>query len=78
MYIKGPGEVYMLDRDNSVFKVHIIDFPARKRPGDGVRSTLVDGVSYHGDVACCEVGVSTTGDGFGQGGGSDETSVPDL
>eukprot|EP00731_Ephydatia_muelleri_P011049 Em0005g1635a len=43
MYIKGPGEVYMIDRDNSVFKVPRVSFPARKRPGDGVKSTLLDG-----------------------------------
>lgn len=43
MYIKGPGEVYMIDRDNSVFQVPRISFPARKRAGDGVRSTLLDG-----------------------------------
>ena len=58
MYIRGPGEVYMIDRDNSVFKVNNISFPARKRPGDMVRFTLADGVSYHGDGVCCEIGVS--------------------
>ena len=68
----------MIDRDNSVFKVNNISFPARKRPGDMVRFTLVDGVSYHGDGVCCEMGVSLTGDGFGQGGGSDKTSLPYL
>ena len=45
MYIRGHGETYMLDRDNAVFAVPQLSFPARKRPGDFVRDTLVDGVS---------------------------------
>ena len=43
MYIKGKGEVYMLDRDNSVFRVANLTFPARKRPGGHVENTLIDG-----------------------------------
>ena len=45
MYINGPGEVYLIDRDNSVFLASQIVFPARKRPNDCVKDTLVDGVS---------------------------------
>ena len=45
MYINGPREVYLIDRDNSVFVAPQIVFPARKRPGDYVKDTLVDGVS---------------------------------
>ena len=44
MYLKGPGEVYMVGRDNCVFEAPQLSFPARKRPGDCVRDTLVDGV----------------------------------
>ena len=44
MYINGPGEVYLIDRDNCVFLAPHIVFPARKRQGDCVRDTLVDGV----------------------------------
>ena len=68
----------MIDRDNSVFKVPRVSFPARKRPGDGVKSTLLDGVSYHGDGALYELGVSIPGDGSGQGGRRGEATLPHL
>lgn len=45
MYIKGEGEIYLINRDNAVFVAPQIRFPARKRPDDVVRDTLVDGVS---------------------------------
>ena len=50
MYLKGPGEVYLLDRDNSVFVAPQLSFPARKRLGDCVKDTLVDGVRAHSGV----------------------------
>ncbi len=45
MYIRARGEVFMLDRDNSVFPVTQLSFPDRKNPGEFIRETLVDGVS---------------------------------
>ena len=50
MYLKGPGEVYMVDRNNSVFEAPQLSFPARKRPGDCVKDTLVDGVRAYSSV----------------------------
>ena len=47
MYIRGPGAVYMLDRDNAVFQVPHLTFPARGKPGAHLRETLLDGVSQH-------------------------------
>ena len=47
MYISGPGAVYMLDRDNAVFQIPHLSFPARDKPGAHVRETLLDGVSQH-------------------------------
>ena len=47
MYINGPREVYLIDRDNCVFLAPHIVFPARKRQGDCVRDTLVDGVCVY-------------------------------
>ena len=52
MYIRGRGETYMLDRDNSVFIVAQLSFPSRKREGEHVIETLVDGVS----IMCNERG----------------------
>ena len=45
MYIKSRDEIYMVDRDNAVFAVPQLSFPARKRPGEFINETLVDGVS---------------------------------
>ena len=45
MYIHCEGEVYMLDRDNSVFSVPHLKFLSRKRRYDHIFETLVDGVS---------------------------------
>lgn len=45
MYIRGRGEVFMIDRDNAVFQVPDLSFPSRARPDDHLTDTLLDGVS---------------------------------
>jgi len=45
MLILKEGEVYFLDRDNSVFISDKFFFPRRKNPDEHVFDTLVDGVS---------------------------------
>ena len=44
MYIRALGEIYMLDRDNSVFKVANLYFYHRKDMSRHLTNTLVDGV----------------------------------
>ena len=43
MYIRGKGEVFLLDRDNSVFSCSLLSFPARAQ-GAHISDTLLDGV----------------------------------
>lgn len=43
MLIEGLGEVYMVDRDNTVFHVPALTFWKRKQPNQPVEKTLVDG-----------------------------------
>lgn len=43
--IMGKNEVYMLDRDNTVFHIPDIEFPKRKDLNSNLINTLVDGVS---------------------------------
>lgn len=43
MYIRGKGEVFLLDRDNSVFAVAALSFPSHT-PGQHLADTLLDGV----------------------------------
>lgn len=45
MLIDGEGEVYMLDRDNCVFKVFGLRFLHRKDLRRHLKNTLIDGVS---------------------------------
>ena len=45
MLILKEGEVYFLDRDNSVFTSDKFFFPRRKNPEEHIFDTLVDGVS---------------------------------
>lgn len=45
MAILGEDEVYMLDRDNCVFKVAGLRFPDRKNLNKHIKNTLLDGVS---------------------------------
>ena len=45
MLILKEGEVYFLDRDNSVFTSEKFTFPRRKYPDQHLFDTLVDGVS---------------------------------
>lgn len=47
MYLKGKDQIYMFDRDNTVFKVNNLTFPRRKSPEECVFDTLVDGVRMH-------------------------------
>lgn len=44
MLILKEGEVYFLDRDNSVFTSDKFFFPRRKNPEEHIFDTLVDGV----------------------------------
>ena len=45
MLILGVGEVYMVDRDNAVFRVSNLRIPSRRDPHqEHVKDTLVDGV----------------------------------
>lgn len=49
MYIQKEGAVYMLDRDNAVFSIPSLRFPSRKRVGQHIQQTLLDGVSFIDD-----------------------------
>lgn len=46
MLINGKNEVFMIDRDNSVFHIANLEFPFRKDPRVHLSNTLLDGVSY--------------------------------
>lgn len=46
MLILKEGQVYCLDRDNSVFEVDGLKFPHRKDPHRRLGDTLLDGVSF--------------------------------
>ncbi|PAA72841.1 hypothetical protein BOX15_Mlig010591g1 [Macrostomum lignano] len=43
MAVLGRGEVYAIDRDNSVFLVPNLEFPSRKDPSKHVADTVLDG-----------------------------------
>jgi len=43
MAILGRDQVYMIDRDNAVFKISGLQFPNRKDPATHLTDTLVDG-----------------------------------
>lgn len=45
MLINGKDEVYMLDRDNTIFHIANLEFPFRKDPRIHLANTLLDGVS---------------------------------
>lgn len=45
MFIEGRGQVYMIDRDNTVFHVPNLLFPFRKDHSKHLENTLIDGVS---------------------------------
>lgn len=44
MLIDGKNEVYMIDRDNSIFHVSNLEFPFRKDLRMHLTNTLLDGV----------------------------------
>jgi len=44
MLIDGKNEVYMVDRDNSIFHVSNLEFPFRKDLRAHLTNTLLDGV----------------------------------
>ena len=46
MLIDGTTEVFMIDRDNSVFHVSNLEFPFRKDLRMHLSNTLLDGVSH--------------------------------
>ena len=46
LYIRNKGEVYLIDRDNSVFSAPGVSFPSRKRPGGHLKECLADSVSH--------------------------------
>lgn len=45
MLIQGDGEIYFIDRDNSVFQVSGLTFPHPRDISRTLRDTLLDGVS---------------------------------
>lgn len=45
MLIVDDDEVYMIDRDNCIFKVDNLKFPHNTKPRH-LRKTLLDGVGY--------------------------------
>ncbi|XP_019851712.1 PREDICTED: mRNA-capping enzyme-like isoform X4 [Amphimedon queenslandica] len=42
LYIKGKGQIYLIDRDNSVFNSPNITFLSRKREGEHLRDCVAD------------------------------------
>lgn len=52
MYIRGKGEVFLLDRDNSVFACSLLSFPARAQ-GAHISDTLLDGVMREREPSDC-------------------------
>jgi len=55
MLIDGPDDVYMIDRDNAVYKVPSMKFPCRKEPSANITETLLDGVRhYYNFINLCE------------------------
>lgn len=44
MLVDGKNEVYMIDRDNSIFHVSNLEFPFRKDLRTHLTNTLLDGV----------------------------------
>jgi mRNA-capping enzyme len=46
MYIRDKDEVFMADRDNSIFKVKNLFFPHRKDLKKHLKNTLIDGVRF--------------------------------
>ena len=47
MLIDGEKEVYLFDRDHTVFHAPQLKFPKRKEPSKHVSHTLLDGVSNY-------------------------------
>ena len=45
MLIRNSEQVYMINRDNTVFTVRGLKFPSRKNLEESLQDTLVDGVS---------------------------------
>lgn len=45
MMIQGNGEIYFVDRDNSVFQVSGLTFPDPRDISKTLKDTLLDGVS---------------------------------
>lgn len=45
LYIRDKGQIYLIDRDNSVFSAPGVAFPSRKRPGEHLKECLADSVS---------------------------------
>lgn len=45
MLVQGDGEVYFIDRDNSIFEVNGLKFPHVRDINRSLRDTLMDGVS---------------------------------
>ena len=44
MLIRNENEVYMVDRDNAVFRINKVVFPSNDDPNQGLKDTLIDGV----------------------------------
>lgn len=84
LYIRGPGQVYLLDRDNTVFLAKTLSFPSRKSPDGHVTETLADSVSYSAHVCDLIVLVNvmcvclSSGAGGRPGAVCSETTPPNL
>ena len=50
MLIEDKDQVFMFDRDNSVFRINHVRFPENSNCSDHLRDTLVDGVSRNSEL----------------------------
>ena len=47
MLIRNESEVYMVDRDNAVFRINKVVFPTLQDQNERLKDTLVDGVCVY-------------------------------
>lgn len=53
--IQADGEIYFIDRDNSVFQVNGMTFPHPRDISRTLRDTLLDGVSSYLFYKICKI-----------------------
>jgi hypothetical protein len=46
MLIENENQIYMLDRNNNVFKINNLRFPNRSDNSKQLKDTLIDGVCF--------------------------------